>query len=352
MFILPPSQHVFIPKDVANLCSHISFQNCRDIDSIEVEKGNPYFYSENNCLIDLQKSTLILGCKNSIIPPSVKCIDVNAFQGCDFVSIAIPSTVERIKGFAFNCCKNLRSIVLPENLTKIDSGTFNGCVSLSSIEFSPNIVAIGDSAFGGCESLTTVSLPDSIKKIAGRAFENCINLETVKLPSSLTKISAKMFSGCKSLKKIDIPESVNFISHAAFAGCESLESIDLPPHIQKISCSTFRGCSGLSSIKIPYGVKEIRSDAFYECKNLKKIYIPSSVNKIIQFSFPYASGESIVIYGTKGSFAEKYARKNENYLFEEIIEKDIIPLNCLVCGTELVRNGKFCHQCGTRINKI
>lgn len=38
------------------------------LESIEVEEGNEYFHSKNNCLIETATKTLVLGCKNSIIP--------------------------------------------------------------------------------------------------------------------------------------------------------------------------------------------------------------------------------------------------------------------------------------------
>ena len=69
--------HVFIPEYItdewpASLCP-------ADIESIEVHPDNPFFTSEGNCLLSKDLTEVILGCRNSIIPDSVKHVRQGAF---------------------------------------------------------------------------------------------------------------------------------------------------------------------------------------------------------------------------------------------------------------------------------
>ena len=45
-----------------------AFRNCYSLTDITVSSGNIVYHSTNNCLIETESKTLILGCKNSIIP--------------------------------------------------------------------------------------------------------------------------------------------------------------------------------------------------------------------------------------------------------------------------------------------
>ena len=57
-------------------------------------------------------------------------------------------------------------------------------------------------------------------------------------------------------------------------------------------------------------MKSIGVDAFKYCDSLKRIYIPASVTEIDDDAFKYSS-KLLKIYGTKGSFAERYAKEKK-----------------------------------------
>lgn len=64
-----------------------------------------------------------------------------------------------------------------------------------------------------------------------------------------------------------------------FLGC-----VTIPKGVTTIGDSAFSGCRGLTSVTIPKSVTSIGNEAFSECNKL-------------------------TIYGKKGSYAEKYAKK-------------------------------------------
>ena len=119
-----------------------AFECCTDLTSISVAEGNPTYDSRNNCncLIEKRSNTLIIGCKNSVIPNSVKRIGVNAFH----------------------FCKGLTSIVIPNSVTSIGESAFQGCEGLTSMTIPNSVRNIGESAFFGCKGLTSVSIGNSV----------------------------------------------------------------------------------------------------------------------------------------------------------------------------------------------
>ena len=72
--------NVFIPETVTNIRRY-DFGHL-NIATINVHPDNPVYCSEGNCLLDKDKTTVIIGCENSVVPESVKSIVPNAFAGC------------------------------------------------------------------------------------------------------------------------------------------------------------------------------------------------------------------------------------------------------------------------------
>ncbi len=194
---------ITIPDSVKSISS-FTFGQCTSLESITVEAGNTKYKSDGNCLIEIATNTLILGCKNSVIPNYVKRIGSYAFLDCvGLKSITIPDSVERIEG---ECM-------------------FDGCTSLESVTIGNGVKIIGQNAFSNCTSLKRITIPDSVTEIHPLAFDSCTNLESVTIGNGLTSIGQYVFRYCKSLISVNIPDGVKVIYAEAFSGCTSLESI-------------------------------------------------------------------------------------------------------------------------------
>ena len=107
-------KEVIIPVSVTKI-DCLSFADCSKLESIIVEEGNPKYDSRNNCnaIMETSTNTLVLGCKNTIIPDTTLVIGKNAFEGCyDLESIIIPRSVLKIGDRAFHNCSDLKKVII------------------------------------------------------------------------------------------------------------------------------------------------------------------------------------------------------------------------------------------------
>ena len=239
---------VVIPASVTHIGNKV-FNGNYAIESVIVDSDNTVYDSRDNCnaLIETASNTLILGCKNTVIPNSITTIGKMAFGACNFASITIPNSVTTIDDMAFTA-STLTSITIPGSVTSMGEHVFYDCPYLESVTFSDGATVIGYAAFAYCGALTDVEIPASVKKIEESAFEGCTALTDITLPLGVTTIEDWVFYECSGLKSIIIPESVTSMGCGIFVSCTSLTSVTLPSGITNIGEYTFYECTELASI--------------------------------------------------------------------------------------------------------
>lgn len=149
---------IVIPESVESI-GYSPFSGCDSLTSVVVETGNRHYNSGNNCnaIIETNTNTLVVGCKNTVIP----------------------NTVTRIGRGAFASCACLNSILIPNSVSVIEDLAFY-YTGLSGTLFLPNSVTrIGDRSFMGCSGLNGVFLPRLLESMGRQAFYSCMNLSTV-----------------------------------------------------------------------------------------------------------------------------------------------------------------------------
>ena len=334
---------ITIPAGVTTIGDH-AFTYCGLI-SITVAASNSFYDSRYNCnaIIQTSTNTLIVGCKNTIIPSDIVSIGDFAFWGCSgLTSITISESVKSIDRSAFDYCSGLTSItvaasnpfydsrnncnaiiqkstntliagckntIIPSDIVSIGNSAFYGCSGLTSITIPEGVMSIGDHAFYDCSGLTSITIPDGVATIGNYAFYGTAWYEdqpdgliyagkvaykykgtmpentNIELKEDTKGIAGSAFNRCSGLTSITLPEGVTTIGNSAFFSCRSLSSVSIPESVTNIGSSAFADCRGLNSITIPEGVTSIGSNAFQGCSSLTSITLPEGVTTIGNMAF-------------------------------------------------------------------
>lgn len=238
-------------------------------------------------------------------------------------------------------------VVIPDRLRgkkviSIDESAFKE-KDITSVTFNDNIVSIGINCFQNCEKLTKVDMGTSVESIGNGAFSNCPELTEVKFAPTVNKLGHVIFGNNNKLTTLDLNGNGNFkfVDGVLYSAdmttiYETLVSADLssytmPETVRNLNGYAFYAQDELASITFNSGLKTIPEGTFIDCKNLtevalpdsvtsigtvilsgsgiKTIKIPASVVKIDDNAF-FKAEEQVTIVTTKGSYAAKYAEKN------------------------------------------
>lgn len=338
----PKIQSIIIPKTLK--LNNYSVGFCPNLSSISVEPGNPHLDSRDNCnaIIETKTNTLLLGCKNTIIPNTVTQIATNAFKNYKGLKIIIPKNVSSIGEEAFIGCDSILSIsvasdnpffdsrdncnaiietatgklikgcdltTIPRGVKSIEDRALQGCSKISRIILPEGLTSIGNYAFFGCDNLSDIKIPSTLTSIGRYAFgrtpwlteynkntknifNNIIyindvacgvknyNITECNLRNNTKSIAGGAFSGCNNLTSISIPSGVEEIGEGAFVACKYLKQVSIPNSVKRIGHYCFGECTELNSINLPDGLESIGSFAFYGCSNIKEFVLPNRVKNV------------------------------------------------------------------------
>ena len=280
---------IMIPASLTEIGDR-AFISCTGLTSITVANGNKKYHGNGNCLIETASKTLILGCKNSVIPTddSVTSIGFGAFFNCaELMSITIPNSVTEIENSAFHGCTGLTSIVIPNGVTTISVGVFENCSNLTSITIPDSVTAIFE-AFDGCNKLqyneydNAYYLGNETNKYLALMKDKDNSITSCKIHEKTKVICSSAFYNCTSLEGITVDENnPNFASQDGILyNKDKTEfvcipqaiqgAITIPSSITEIAERRFDS-RGLTSITIPTSVTTIGTSAFFNCSALTNI---------------------------------------------------------------------------------
>lgn len=236
--------------------------NKLSLEKIDIDENNQFFYSNgSNAIIEKQNQSLILGCKNTIIPNGVKSISEDAFCKCE-----------------------IKEVRIPDSVLEINHGAFRNCDKLEKIEIGKNVKYIGRLAFCSCYSLKYIKIPSNVNEIGREAFKNCLNLKEVIIENGVKLISMSAFFRCSSLEKIKIPGSVNEIKFEAFRLCSNLKEVVIDNGVERIENLAFSGCTSLTKIKIPNSVTQI---------GINSLSLSCYIDEDLEKRFPFLKKEEV-----------------------------------------------------------
>lgn len=258
----------------------VVFGGCTSLENINVHKDNAVFSSEDGVLYDKEKETILYcggGKKKVVIPQSVTGILSTAFRDCIHMeSIEADKNNTRFEsenGVLYS--KGKKSIehvpggktgefIIPEGVWSIGDDAFYGCSGITSLTIPESIGSVGQDAFKGCnlqkvhylgtkeqweeinygywiyvwdlaedlnadiyyEKLSHLEYADKTAELTGYhgSQENFVIPAGIN-GAKVTYITGYAFENCTTLKSITIPESVKEIGKGAFAGCVGLQNV-------------------------------------------------------------------------------------------------------------------------------
>ena len=286
-------ESVALPESLTTLGGS-AFKSCSSLKAVKIPSKVTAI--PDDCFYDCSSLESVT------IPEGVATIGSGAFQSCKFNTLALPSTITSIGGWAFSNNFNLQSIICNATTPPVlDDYAFSSTtdkdikVPLSSIvayrqadgwknftnyygeEVAADgityrinekeaVVAEADSSLTEANILSSVEFEGNqypVIKINSSVFSDNMNLTAVTLPEGLVEIGAYAFRECKNLESVALPESLTTLGIRAFGGCQSLRAVKIPSKETTIPDQCFSDCSSLESVTIPEGVTTIGERAFY-----------------------------------------------------------------------------------------
>ena len=218
---------LFISKNVKTIKSS-AFELCFKLDDIEVDKDNKYFISEENMLMDIEKTTLYHmshEADQGMIPPTVTFFSDACFSASPIKTFQYLPKYKSIGEALFNGCRKLKKAnLLKAKITKIPNRMFLNCPKLSDVIFPQTIDFIGDKAFKNTQ-ITKIPDVNRYMHFGKAAFQNTLIRSANLFDANISILSAKLFSGCRQLEKIHLPDVLELINETTFRECTRLMKV-------------------------------------------------------------------------------------------------------------------------------
>ena len=222
-----------------------------------------------------------------VIPSTVTKIAARAFQNSDLHVIEIPDSVKSIDDEAFEGCDYLKTVKLPAKLYNVGKRVFANCKKLQTVE-NMEAAMIGEEVFAECPSLAKdMTILNNATSIPERFAANNLSLKSFVVPATIEKIGRQAFYGCKELSVVDFSQATNLkeIEMTAFADT-GIKEIVLPASLTKIGREVFADCRSLTSVTFTdSNIKLLPTEAFEGCVNLTTVQLPSSLRAIGSYAF-------------------------------------------------------------------
>lgn len=157
------------------------------------------------------------------IPAGTEQIGRFSYARTNIETLHIPQGVKSIGYGAFYHCDNLKEVEIPSSVERIDGYAFDNTLFLNNFKNGNNseeFLIVGDGillAYGGNSAI--VGIPEGVKTIGAACFKDNRIITAVNLPNSLTCIDSDAFRNCQGLKVVTGGDNVEHIGDRAFMGC-------------------------------------------------------------------------------------------------------------------------------------
>ena len=213
---------IVIPKSVTTLATDAI--SVPTLNSIQVEEGNPNYYSQNNAIYEKSTGKLVRGCRASGIPEGVKEIGNSSFRNADLEKIILPKSLKKLGSQSF--CENgkIKDIYIPASIEEIGDRMFENCYLQTITVDNENpvfdsrdncnaIIETATNTLLRASNATTV-IPASVTGLANGAFAN-LEIKSIDIPQAVTNFGVDLFSYSKtSIFHVHYPEPIEIPENA------------------------------------------------------------------------------------------------------------------------------------------
>ena len=232
----------------------------RNLVTIEIAEGNPYFVIEEDVIFSKDKQELVYysplkQAQHYVIPETVTTIHDGAFSHARFETIEFNDVLTHIPNRAFYLAKNLRTVELPENITSAGFQAFARIYSLTSFTFSADFEVIPYEMFRETYSLKEVVFSDNVHTIEAQAFAQS-GLEEIILPDTILTMGEWVFTSSVLLRSVTLPRHLEVLPNHTFAFTHLMQELVFPEALTHIN-STALNLDSLYSFTVPDTVEHM-----------------------------------------------------------------------------------------------
>lgn len=213
---------IVIPKSVTTLATDAI--SVPTLNSIQVEEGNPNYYSQNNAIYEKATGKLVRGCRASGIPEGVTEIGNSAFRNADLEKLVLPKSLKKFGIQSFSENGKIKDIYIPASLEEIGERAFENCYLQTITVDNENpvfdsrdncnaIIKKADNTLLRASNATTV-IPASVTGLADGAFA-WLAIKSIDIPQTVTNFGMNLFiSSETSIFHVHYPEPIEIPENA------------------------------------------------------------------------------------------------------------------------------------------
>ena len=213
---------IVIPKTVTTL-SGDAF-NVPTLNSIQVEEGNPNYYSQNNAIYEKATGKLVRGCRASGIPEGVTEIGNAAFRDADLEKIILPKSLKKFGKQSFCDNEKIKDIYIPASIEEIGERAFDSCnLQTITVDNDNPVFDSRDNCNAIIETATntllqasngTSVIPATVTGLANGAFAR-LNIKSIDIPQTVTNYGMVLFDYSEtSIFHVHYPEPIEIPENA------------------------------------------------------------------------------------------------------------------------------------------
>ncbi len=194
---------IVIPDSVSTIFD-AAFQSCKSLEKINIPDsvtkiGSMVFY--DTPIYDNQANW-----EDGALYIDNYLIDVDAASVSE--EFIIEYGTKGIAEWSADSLNTLKSLVIPSSVEFIGKYAFNCDINLESVTIENGVKEIGEGAFANCYAIENVLIPESVTEVGAQAFCGCALLKTAEILSGKTVIGEKALgynydSGNTTFNKID-----------------------------------------------------------------------------------------------------------------------------------------------------